>query len=111
MENKKEEILAMSRKLKHDEGIEAATNKGSRLADYSVGVLGVVMISVALFYGEFAAAWAVMIVICAYGFGLFYSLFRFTKGKMNLFLTCWSALMIIVFFALFLSTTNGWWIF
>jgi hypothetical protein len=111
MENKKEAILAMSRKLKHDEGMDAATNKGSRLADYTVGAFGAIVVSVALFYGEFAAAWAVMIIICAYGFGLFLSLFRFAKGRMNLFLTFWSALMMAVFFVLFLAATNGWWIF
>jgi hypothetical protein len=111
MNTKKEEILEKSRRSKHDEGLEAATNKGSRLADYTVGIFGTVMMSVALFFNEFAAAFAVFIVIAAYSAGLHFTLFRFSKKKFDMLLSFLSAAMIIVFFVLFLAATNGWWIF
>jgi len=110
-ENRKKEILEMSRKLKKDEGVEFAENRGNKLSEYTVGIFGTALAAFALFNGEMAAAWAALLVVAVFGFGFFLSVYRFTKRKMHLFLTIWSAATVLFFFALFLAVVYGWWIF
>jgi lipopolysaccharide export LptBFGC system permease protein LptF len=111
MENRKDEILAKSRELKKDEGMEFAENRGNRLSEYTVGIFGTVVASFALLNQEFAAAWAALLIVAVFGFGFFLSIFRFTKRKIHLLITIWSFGTIIFFLALFLAAIYGWWIF
>ncbi|MDR0272767.1 MAG: DUF6442 family protein [Clostridiales bacterium] len=108
---RKEEILAISRKSKHDEGVESAENRGSRLGDYSVGVFGTLIAAFALFKGEFATAWAALLIVNAYALGIFLTLYRFTKRKIHFFFVVWTAIILIAFLALFLAAIYGLWIF
>jgi len=92
IDNRKEDILAKSRKSRIDEGLEHAQLKGFKLGEYTSAAVTLPLILFAFFTRELAMFSALGIVIFAYVFGQSLAVYRFTKRKYHL---AWVILSVI----------------
>jgi len=80
----KDEILAINRQSKSDEGLENALAKGNKLGEYASSAAAIPLVLFAFFTKELAVFLALGIVAFAYVFGQSLSVYRFTKKKRHL---------------------------
>jgi len=78
-DNRREEILAKSRKVSEDEGIEYAVNKGARLGNYYTEVIGALLVFLCLISGQALTMWALLTLYGAHVFGDFLAKYRYFK--------------------------------
>jgi len=110
--NRKEEILEMSRQLKQDEGTEYAVNKGAKLGKYYAEAVGFPLFIVSIIAEQWFAAAAVAALYCAIDFGDFLAKYRFLKQKRYLIAAIIFGFLGIVngVLVLILAVTSiGWW--
>ena len=108
--NYKEEILAKSRQLKKDEGLEHAQSKGNHLGEIILSAVGLPIAIYSIVIGEYAIAWACGAIVFAFVLGQSITVYRFTKRKYHLAWVVLSVLMMIFFPLQFLAETQGWWV-
>jgi len=114
IDNRKEEILAKSKKAKGDEGLEYAKARGNKLGEYTMSVVGLPLIIFAFFTKEPAIFLALGAVVFAYVFGQSFAVYRFTKRKYHLAWVVLSVIcaihMIVDFLLLSLGGLNPMWL-
>ena len=95
-EQRKEEILAKSRKLGNDEGIEYVENKGSKMGIYVAGtIVGAPLAFLSLLAGEMPTFFALVTLYIAFGAGELFAKYRFFKQKRYLIGAAVIALIVI----------------
>jgi hypothetical protein len=96
-ENKKAEILEQNRRSKNDEGMEYADYRGSRIGIILYGIVALFLIvfdrTIASAIASLSFAWVV---------GGTFSYYRFTKEKVYLVCTIFSAIVVVAFALLFI---------
>ena len=108
-ESRKEEILEKSRRLKQDEGVEAAELKGYRTGGIIADVLvGTPLLFFFMFNGQSIAATGLLALSCAIHGGYFFELYRFTKKKWRLVMSIIFASCTIVFTFFAVAAVQGW---
>jgi len=111
MENnvsRKEELLAKSRQVGKDEGVEHAEVQGFKLGERIGSVAAMVVIVLAFFIGQAETIFAVGTIIFATVFGQSLTVYRFKKTK---YYSAWVVLGIVgtvYFFMLFIAATQEW---
>ena len=112
-DTRKEDILAKSRQLQQDEGIEYAESQGAKKGKYfAVEVVGGSLFFISLITGQWITAYALFFVINASNVGEFFAKYQFLRQKRYLIATiCFAALGIgsAVLFLRNLGVLQGWW--
>ena len=97
---RKEEILAMSRSEKKDEGDEHSSLKGTEFGGI-IGfyVVGVILVVLSLIMHQLSAAWALIAVYGAFNAGYEFKKYRFTKKVYHIvgFAACIAATLFSIF--------------
>jgi len=106
--NRKEEILARSRKTLKDEGMEYAEMKGFVLGERIGSVAAIVLIALAFFIGQAETIFAIGTVIFAMVFGQSLTVYRFKRTKYYLAWLLLGAIGTFYFFMLFMAATQEW---
>ena len=106
--SRKEEILAMSRKSKQDEGMEYARLKGLSVGEYTFSAVGLVIALFSFFTVQYTTFWAMFSIIFATVFGHCIPIYRFTKKKYHLAWVVCSAVLSIVGLIAFVAVSQGW---
>ena len=79
---RKEEILAMSRSEKKDEGDEHASLKGTKFGEViGFNIIGVLMVILSIATHQMSAVWALLAVYGAFNAGHEFKKYRLTKNK------------------------------
>ncbi|MCL2592466.1 MAG: DUF6442 family protein [Defluviitaleaceae bacterium] len=111
--NRKEEILAKSRQLQHDEGIEHAIAQGAKKGSYfGIEVVGFPLLMLSLITWQTLAIYALSSVISASWFGEFLAKYRVLKQKRYLIAAiCFGLLGIggIILFVRDIGILQEWW--
>jgi len=110
---RKEEILEKSRQSQHDEGVEYAINKGLKLGNYYTEAIGVALVLLCTFTGQFLTVYALLTLYGAHCFGEFLAKYRYFKHKRYMI----GILIFGVFFGCFfgflfvreIGVLQGWW--
>ena len=80
--NRKEEILAKSRQLQQDEGIEYAVTQGAKKGNYyAIEIIGFPLLVLSLVTWQLLAIYALSSVILASWFGEFFAKYRILRQK------------------------------
>ena len=112
-EYRKEEILAKSRQLQQDEGIEYAVTQGAKKGNYfAIEVMGGLLFLLSLITGQWLVAYALFSVISASEFGDFLTKHRILKQNRYLIAAICFAILGIVSTVLFVrdvGALQGWW--
>jgi len=109
-DNRKEEILAKSRKSGKDEGMEYAQLKGNRLGEYTMVVAVIPIMAFTVLFGEIVAVFAVAATLLAFGFGQCLMKYRFTRRKYHLVWTVCIAIVTVFCIVFLVARSLEWWI-
>ena len=107
-DNRKEEILARSRNIKKDEGMEHAISKGGKLGEYVMAVIALPILVFAALRGEIAVFLAIGATVGGFVTAQCFAEYRFTKRVYHL---TWTVLMVmttIICIGLFVAVSFGW---
>ena len=81
-DNRKEEILAMSRKAQQDEGVEHAVREGAKLGNYyAIEIVSVPLFLLSFFAGHMLTVYGLVTLYGASCFGEFLAKYRILKQK------------------------------
>ena len=108
-DNRKEEILARSRKSNKDEGVEYAALKGNKLGETTMAIVVIPILAFAILIREFTAFFAVGAAIAAFTFAQCLAEYRFTKRKYHLAWTIFMVMATIACLVIFVVISLGWW--
>ena len=111
--DRKEEILAQSRRSSKDEGVEYAINEGAKAGNYfAIEIIGLPLLLLSFVAGQMLAAYALASVILASWFGEFFAKYRFLNQKRYLIAAVCCALLgigVIILFVRGVGVLQGWW--
>ena len=111
--NRKEEILAKSRKAKKDEGIEYAIDQGAKKGNYyAIEIVGSLLFFLSLISGQMLVVYALAAVILASWLGEFITKYQVLTQKRYLIAAIvfgLSGIFVVILFVKYLGILQGWW--
>ena len=106
--SRKEEILAMGRRSKKDEGLEHAKLKGFSAMEITFSIAGLFVALFSFFTKDYTTFWAVVSIAFAAVFGQYIPIYRFTKRKLHMVFMVLSLMAAIASLLAFVAVSRGW---